>query len=53
MLVLYIRKFTEEIIFLKNQLAILDYSFTEGLMKELKMYCYPVRKMKGESKALK
>lgn len=37
----------------KKVIAILDYSFTDILLQELWTYHYPVRKMKGESKALK
>lgn len=37
----------------KRVIAILDYSFIDVLLQELWMYHYPVRKMKGESKALK
>lgn len=47
------RKLTELVFKKKRVVAILDYSFIDVLLQELWMYHYPVRKMKGESKALK
>lgn len=42
-----------ELAFKKNIVLILDYSFIDVLLKNLWTYHYPVRKMKGENKALK